>query len=209
MKTSKAYARQVFLNCPFDDGYRPIYEAVIFAVIHCGFVLRCAREREDSGETRIGKIVEIIRDSQFGIHDISRVELDKANKLPRFNMPLELGLFLGAKSFSDEPRQKKKRCLILDSAPHRYQKFISDIAGQDIRSHDGKATTAMKLTRDWLANVSNRSLPGPVATERLYDEFRRDLPAILVKLALRPDEVQFVEYVKVAMEWLKDRQYSA
>jgi hypothetical protein len=47
MKLSKAYARQVFLNCPFDDGYRPIYEAIIFAVIHCGFVVRCARERED------------------------------------------------------------------------------------------------------------------------------------------------------------------
>jgi hypothetical protein len=48
-----------------------------------------------------------------------------------------------------------------------------------------------------------------VETERLYDEFRRDLPAILVKLALRPEEVRFVEYVKVAMEWLKDRQHSA
>lgn len=69
MSVSKAYSRQVFLNCPFDDGYRPIYEAIIFAVIHCGFVLRCAREREDSGETRISKIVEIVRDSQFGIHD--------------------------------------------------------------------------------------------------------------------------------------------
>ena len=97
MKLSKAYARQVFLNCPFDDEYRPIYEAIIFAVIHCGFVIRCARERDDSGETRISKIVEIIRASQFGIHDISRVELDKSNGLPRFNMPLELGLFLGAK----------------------------------------------------------------------------------------------------------------
>lgn len=209
MKTSKAYSRQVFLNCPFDDGYRAIYEAIIFAVIHCGFVLRCARERDDSGETRIAKIVEIIRDSQFGIHDISRVECDEANGLPRFNMPLELGLFLGAKSFSDQPKQKKKRCLILDSEPYRYQKFISDIAGQDIRSHGGKAITAMKQTRDWLATVSNRRLPGPLETEHLYHEFRRDLPDILVKLALRPEEVQFIEYVKVAMEWLKDRQHSA
>lgn len=107
MKMSKAYSRQLFLNCPFDDAYRPIYEAIIFAVLHCGFVIRCARERDDSGETRIGKIVEIIRDSQFGIHDISRVEHDEVNGLPRFNMPLELGLFLGAKSFSDQPMQKK------------------------------------------------------------------------------------------------------
>jgi len=209
MKTSKAYARQVFLNCPFDDGYRAIYEAIIFAVIHCGFVLRCARERDDSGETRIAKIVEIIRDSQFGIHDISRVECDETNGLPRFNMPLELGLFLGAKSFSEQPKQKKKRCLILDSEPYRYQKFISDIAGQDIRSHGGRPITAMKQTRDWLATVSNRRLPGPVETERFYDEFRRELPDIFLKLALRPEDVQFVEYVKVAMEWLKDRQQEA
>jgi hypothetical protein len=206
MRTSKAYSRQVFLNCPFDDEYRPIYEAIIFTVIHCGFVLRCARERDDSGEPRISKIVEIIRDSQFGIHDICRVELDKANGLPRFNMPLELGLFLGAKAFSDQSKQKKKRCLILDGEKYRYQKFVSDIAGQDIRSHGGKARTAMKLTRDWLATVSKRRLPGPLETERLYTEFCHELPAILDQLALRHDEVQFVEYVKVTMEWLTDRQ---
>lgn len=160
MKLSKAYARQVFLNCPFDEGYRPVYEAIIFAVIHCGFVIRCAREREDSGETRISKIVDIIRASQFGIHDISRVELDDANGLPRFNMPLELGLFLGAKAYASEPRQKARRCLILDRERYRYQKFISDIAGQDIRSHDGNPEKALILTRNWLATVSKRKLPG-------------------------------------------------
>jgi hypothetical protein len=45
-----------------------------------------------------------------------------------------------------------------------------------------------------------------VETERLYREFQIDLPAILVKLALPPQNVQFVEYVKVAMEWLKARR---
>jgi hypothetical protein len=123
-------------------------------------------------------------------------------------MPLELGLFLGAKSFSDIPKQKRKRCLILDSEPYRYQKFISDIAGQDIRPHHGKPVEALKQTRNWLATVSDRTLPGSLETERLYNEFRKDLPDILAKLALRPEDVQFVEYVKVAMEWLKDRQHS-
>ena len=46
-------------------------------------------------------------------------------------------------------------------------------------------------------------------TEHFYHDFCKDLPEILVKLALRPEEVQFVEYVKVAMEWLKDRQNNA
>jgi hypothetical protein len=201
MKLSKAYARQVFLNCPFDDDYRPIYEAIIFAVLHCGFVIRCAREREDSGETRISKIVEIIRASQFGIHDISRVELDKPNGLPRFNMPLELGLFLGAKTFSSETKQKLKRCLILDTEPYRYQKFISDIAGQDIRPHYGKPENALILTRNWLATVSKRKLPEPAQMARLHEEFTGELPDILEKLSLKQGDVQFVEYVKVAMEW--------
>jgi len=176
MKLSKAYARQVFLNCPFDDAYRPIYEAIIFAVIHCGFVIRCAREREDSGEPRISKIQEIIRASKFGIHDISRVELDPANGLPRFNMPLELGLFLGAKAYSTESEQREKRCLILDTEPFRYQKFISDIAGQDIRDHGGIARKALVHTRNWLASVSKRQLPGPLEIERWYDEFRDKEP---------------------------------
>jgi hypothetical protein len=206
MKLSRAYARQVFLNCPFDDDYRPIYEAIIFSVIHCGFVVRCAREREDSGEPRISKIVDIIRASQFGIHDISRVELDEAHGLPRFNMPLELGLFLGAKAYSSESKQKARRCLILDTQPYRYQKFISDIAGQDIRAHDGKPEKVLIITRNWLATVSKRKLPGPTQLEHLYADFRHELPAILANLSLRPQELQFVEYVKVAMEWLRDQQ---
>lgn len=209
MKPSKAYARQVFLNCPFDDDYRPIFEAIIFSIIHCGFVIRCARERDDSGETRISKIVEIIRASRLGIHDISRVELDEANHLPRFNMPLELGLFLGAKAFSDEARQKKKHCLILDSQPYRYQKYISDIAGQDIRAHEGDPMKALEITRDWLATSTERKLPGPLETARLYREFQAELPPILATLGLRHNAIQFVEYVKIAMEWLRETQTSA
>lgn len=165
----------------------------IFAVLHCGFVIRCARERDDSGETRISKIVEIILDSQFGIHDISRVELDEANGLPRFNTPLELGIFLGAKAFASESKQRKKKCLILDSEPYRYQKFISDIAGQDIRSHNDSPRPALKAKGDWLATVTQRKLPGSLETERLYAEFRMKLPSILTELSLPHSEVQFVD----------------
>jgi len=205
MKRSRAYARQVFLNCPFDEEYRPIYEALIFTVMAAGFVIRCAREREDGGEPRIGKILEIIRSSKFGIHDISRVQLDAAHGLPRFNMPLELGLFLGAKAYSSEPGQKQKRCLILDTEPFRFQKFISDIAGQDIRAHGGHPATALAETRHWLASVCERQLPGPAELEAVYGEFRADLPDILARIPLREQEMQFIEYVNICAEWLAKR----
>jgi hypothetical protein len=45
------------------------------------------------------RIFKLIEGCQFGIHDISRTELDTDSQLPRFNMPLELGMFLGAQRF--------------------------------------------------------------------------------------------------------------
>ena len=56
-------------------------------------------------------------------------------------MPLELGLFLGAKRFG-RGEQKSKTCLILDVERYRYQKFISDISGQDIAAHCGEVGKA-------------------------------------------------------------------
>ena len=44
----------------------------------------------------MGKIYGLIEECRYGIHDLSRTKLDEINALPRFNMPIELGLFLGA-----------------------------------------------------------------------------------------------------------------
>ena len=95
-KAPGTYKRQVFINCPFDAEYLPLFRIIVFVVNACGYHVRCALESQDAGEVRMVKILRLIRECQFGIHDISRTELDPANGLPRFNMPLELGLFLGA-----------------------------------------------------------------------------------------------------------------
>lgn len=86
-------SKDVFINCPFDTGYRPILTAIVFAIHDLGFVARSALERDDGGEVRLSKIEGIIEQCKFGIHDLSAVELDTSTHLPRFNMPLELGLF--------------------------------------------------------------------------------------------------------------------
>ncbi len=127
-------ARNVFINCAFDDDFAASFRALVFAVIACGFNVRCAREMSDASETRIDKLYRIIDQSRFSIHDLSRTELDPVNKLPRFNMPLELGIFLGAKRFGDEAN-RQKRCLVLDVEKYRHQKFVSDLAGMDITDH--------------------------------------------------------------------------
>jgi hypothetical protein len=73
---ARSYARNVFINCPFDSAYRPLFEAIIFAAYDCGFYPRSALEVNDSTEVRIVKITGIIRDSRLAVHDISRTQLD-------------------------------------------------------------------------------------------------------------------------------------
>lgn len=89
--------RDVLINGPFSPDYHPHFQALVFAVIRSGFTPRCARERDDAGEVRSDKICRIIAKSRYGIHDISETEPDPGSGLPRFNMPLELGLYLGAR----------------------------------------------------------------------------------------------------------------
>ena len=153
-------SNHVFVNCPFDEGYKPILDGIVFAITDLGFVARSAREQDDGGEVRLAKIERIIEQCKYGIHDLSAVELDPINNLPRFNMPLELGSFLGCKRFGDAA-QRRKVSLILDSEPYRYQKCISDIAGQDIHTHGGQPENAIREVRRWLAVASGRTqLPG-------------------------------------------------
>jgi hypothetical protein len=90
----------VFINCPFDSQYQPLFEAIVFCVSACGFVPRCTLELTDAGEVRIENIYRLIDQCHHGIHDISHTEVQsQPYQLPRFNMPLELGIFLGAKRF--------------------------------------------------------------------------------------------------------------
>jgi len=34
----------VFINCPFDSDYKPLFDAIVFAIFDFGFVPRCSLE---------------------------------------------------------------------------------------------------------------------------------------------------------------------
>lgn len=200
---STHYNDNVFINCPFDSDYKPLFDAMIFAVHDCGFVARCALEAGDASQVRIDKIYNIIEDCRYGIHDISRTELDEVSHLPRFNMPLELGIFLGAKRFGAE-EQETKKCLVLDREPYRYQKFISDISGQDIFVHNNNSEKVVRVVRNWLLTVSDRqTIPGGSIIWKHYQDFLEDLPQLTQKFQLEIEDLKFFkDYIFVVVEWL-------
>jgi hypothetical protein len=168
----------VFINCPFDPQYQPLFEAIVFCVSACGFVPRCTLELTDAAEVRIENIYRLIAQCNHSIHDISGTEVDdQPYQLPRFNMPLELGIFLGAKRFGG--RSSHKRCLIMDRAPYRYQRFISHIGGQDIRAARQKpcqsnpACARLAAVDAWKNRYSRRGRKSGKITAVSGENFRR------------------------------------
>jgi len=198
------YSNNVFMNCPFDDDYSEIFRSVIFAVFDCGFIPRCAMEYDDGSQVRIDKIYRLISECKFGIHDISRTELDNDNGLPRFNMPLELGIFLGSKRFGNDI-DRNKSCMIMDREKYRYQKFISDISGQDVKSHEDNFEKAIEKVSSWLSTASRRrTIPGGAEIIRRYKQFHAILPEICAACRKTVDELTFNDYCLLVSDWLKE-----
>ena len=198
-----AFSNSVLLNCPFDRVYMPVRNAIVFCIKDCGFVVRCALEEEDGGEVRIEKIFNLISQCRYGIHDLSRIELDAISRLPRFNMPLELGIFFGAKRFGQRS-QKRKKCLILEKEPGLYRSYISNIAGHDVRAHDGDPEQAVHEVRAWLRTASQRkSVPGFSFIWDHYLHFVEDLPAMCQELQYDSDDLVFNDFIVLVETWLE------
>jgi uncharacterized protein YjiS (DUF1127 family) len=197
-----APSASVFINCPFDKQYQPIFDAIVFCVVACGFEPRCTLELTDAGEVRIENIYRLIAQCNHSIQDISRTEVeDQPFGLPRFNMPLELGIFLGAKRFGG--RSSRKRCLIMDRAPYRYKRFISDIGGQDIKAHYTRPVNAIRHVRDWLQSAPGKAaIPGGTKIWQDYQRFRRELPVIAEEAQLDPAQLTFIDYLQLVTNWL-------
>jgi hypothetical protein len=197
------YDHSVFINCPFDAEYQPILNAIVFAVHDCGFLARTALEVDDAGEPRMAMLKRRIRECRYGVHDISRVEFDPATGLPRFNMALELGLFLGAQEYGSR-EQRKKRSLVLDTERYRYQTFCSDLAGQEVRAHGNDPARAVAAVRAMLATAleGKARVPGVAAILARYTDFLAELPDLCDALYIDCGELQFVEFRSLIATWL-------
>ena len=194
----------MFVNCPFDAAYKPLFDAIVFAVLYCDFEVRSALEISDAGELRLAKIIRLIDESRLSIHDISRIELDQASGLPRFNMPIELGIAIGARYFGRSDRDGHV-LLVLDTEQYRYQSFASDLAGIDIREHGGEIKSVIAAVRDFLTPHSDMSLPGAAAIGAAFDAFETRLPMIAAKVQQRPEELTFVDRLRHLSDWLRER----
>jgi hypothetical protein len=200
MKSSR-YEDQIFINCPFDPDYFPILRAILFTVYRCGFLPNTALNFDNGLQNRLQKIKDCIQGSKYGIHDISRIE--SKHGLPRFNMPFELGLFFGAQCYGNK-RQRDKNAIIFDRIPFRYQKFISDLNGVDVKAHKNNISKITKQIRDWLKIASNRTnLPGETLLLKEYKAFARKIPKICDNLGYTQENIPFNDFCLMVEKGVK------
>lgn len=175
-----SYTDSVFINCPFDEDYVEHMQTIVFAVVRCGFVPRSALEESNALDTRIEKIVRLIHKCKYGIHDLSRTELDKTFQLPRFNMPFELGLFWGAKKFGGK-LNKEKIGLVFEKDRNTCKKCLTDLDGVDITAHNGETGKIITAIRNFLYNASKReTIPSPAVITKDYLDFKNSrMPVML------------------------------
>lgn len=198
-----AFERNVFINCPFDEAYSPILRAVLFCLFYLGFEPRIAVERLDGAEPRIEKLLELIEDSKFGIHDLSRLKARRAGELFRLNMPLELGLDIGCKRFKPGVWSEKK-CLIMETEKYRYQAALSDLSNSDIEAHSDDPIEALTIVRNWLNNEANLHAKGPTFIWNRFTDFTADADNILIDRGYSRrdiDRLSMAEWMQQMRAW--------
>lgn len=133
-------SQSVFLNIPYDDQFEDLYLAYIVGLTQLGLKINATLAVPNQG--RLGRIVQLIERSDVSIHDLSRIELSSG--IPRFNMPLELGLAL----YRSHMTGGKHRVYVFERKAYRTQQSTSDINGIDPQIHNGRPKGVMAGLRN-------------------------------------------------------------
>jgi len=155
-----AYERSVFLNCPFDDPFAPLFHAAVLTIAALGFTPRCARESEGESDPRIDRISRGLSQCKYSIHDLSRFQGDGVDNLSRFNMPLELGMAV-AMRYQSKISGIPHNWVALVPNGFLHHKFISDLAGFDPPSHDQTPVSVIRSVAGWLMLQPDFTPPAP------------------------------------------------
>lgn len=164
---------EVFLNIPYDKKFEKLFLAFIAGTAALGMNPRATLEITSSVR-RLERILGLIRQCEYSVHDLSRVELDRARpRTPRFNMPFELGLAVAL----HETGGGRRGWFVCESRNYRLAKSLSDLNGTDPFVHGG---TIQGVFRE-LANMFGRPGKQPTVQQMrsIYRRLHRSVPAVL------------------------------
>ena len=158
----------VFLNIPYDFEFENLYLAYVVGLTQLGLAINVALAVPNQG--RLRTIIELIDQSDFSIHDLSRVEVSRG--VPRFNMPVELGLAL----YRSHITSGQHRVFLFERKQYRAQRSTSDVNGIDAQIHNGTIRGLMGGLRNIFRQPSDvTTVPEMVAS---YRAVRKKIPEL-------------------------------
>lgn len=136
--------KSVFLNVPYDRRFEKAYLAFIAGLCGFGLVPRATLQLPGP-QRRLDRIVELIQECRYSVHDLSRVQASGPSpRTPRFNMPFELGLAI----MWSLVHPKKHEWVVFEEQPHRLQRSLSDLNGTDPYVHHGDPDRVLTALSD-------------------------------------------------------------
>jgi len=115
-----------------------------------GFDPHCVLEVPSDGQNRLDRIYGLIESCGASIHDLSRVSRSGLLRVPRFNMPFELGLAYAI------ARRQSHSFFVLEERSHRLQASLSDLNGHDPHIHEGTQDGILRCVLDCFGTQSRQ-----------------------------------------------------
>lgn len=204
---ARDFEKNVFINCPFDDDYQNLLRPLLFSIIYSGLNPRIALEKFDSGEARIKRIIKIIKESKYGIHDLSRMIAKKRGEYHRMNMPFELGIDIGFRFYNDDNTNEKCH-LILETKPFRYQKALSDLSNSDIKYHNDDPERLITQIRCWFSENGHQINAGPTKIWYDFNDFMKDFDDKRTENGFSKKDIYNIpvaEYIREMKNWINNK----
>ena len=146
--------KSIFINCPYDEAYSSLFDALVLTTVCCGFVPRSAREVRTLTEPRIFRILSAVFESRYSVHDLSRSKGEGEEGYARLNMPFELGIAIARWHMTRGTAQQHDWLLLVPSG-YNHQRFLSDLSGFDPSPYDGTVETLVPQIMLWLDEDPN------------------------------------------------------
>lgn len=165
---------------------------MLFAARFYGLEVNIASSDTDSKSNRLDRIIDLMKQSKYSIHDLSRLKSEKKKEYYRMNMPFELGLDYGIGG-------SEKVFLIFEDEAYKLKIALSDINGWDVRPHYNKPEQLILEFRKWI--VVNKDLPKELKSLSssdiwyIYNDFYGCFSDFMTHHNMREEEVSVSEYI--------------
>jgi len=173
--------------------------ALLFVARFYGLKILISSTETDSKSNRLQRIIDLMREAKYSVHDLSKLKSEKKKEFFRMNMPFELGLDYGLSG-------NDKVFLIFEDEDYKLKIALSDINGWDVRPHYNRPEQLILEFRKWI--VASKPMPEEKRALSssdiwyIYNDFYGQYSDYMTTHHMKDEEVSVAEYISYVDDFL-------